>query len=94
MDEREKLRKFRELDDAFAEALKGLDGSVRPEKAPDSSPLRSVEELEREEAKRAQEARDAEFREQLSSLMAEYAQSPRGACELLRVIEAERRGQS
>lgn len=27
MDEREKLRKFRELDDAFAEALKSLEGS-------------------------------------------------------------------
>ncbi|WP_227368506.1 hypothetical protein [Halomonas sp. M20] len=29
MDEREKLRKFRELDDAFAQALKDMDGSSR-----------------------------------------------------------------
>ncbi|MGC3872970.1 hypothetical protein ACPF7Z_06845 [Halomonas sp. GXIMD04776] len=29
MDEREKLRKFRELDDAFAQALKDMDGSSK-----------------------------------------------------------------
>ncbi len=28
MDEREKLRKFRELDDAFAQALRDMDGST------------------------------------------------------------------
>lgn len=30
MDEREKLRKFRELDDAFAQALRDLDGGTKP----------------------------------------------------------------
>ena len=29
MDEREKFRKFRELDDAFAEALRGMEGDSR-----------------------------------------------------------------
>ena len=29
MDEREKLRKFRELDDAFAQALRDLDGGTK-----------------------------------------------------------------
>ncbi|MGM8848946.1 hypothetical protein ACS8E6_00345 [Salinicola halophyticus] len=29
MDEREKLRKFRELDDAFAQALREMDGGSR-----------------------------------------------------------------
>ena len=34
MDEREKLRRFRELDDAFAEALRELEGS---DNVPDAS---------------------------------------------------------
>nr|WP_297458669.1 hypothetical protein [uncultured Halomonas sp.] len=29
MDEREKLRKFRELDDAFAQALRGMEGDSK-----------------------------------------------------------------
>ncbi|GEN25986.1 hypothetical protein [Halomonas cupida] len=91
MDEREKLRKFRELDDAFAEALKGLEGSGEPDDAPDAPPEISAEEREREEARKAQEARDAEFREQLHSLMKEYAQTPVDVYQMVRVIEERRR---
>lgn len=40
MDEREKLRKFRELDDAFAQALRDLDGGSRAKPAaPEPQPV-------------------------------------------------------
>nr|WP_110687651.1 hypothetical protein [Salinicola aestuarinus] len=39
MDEREKLRKFREIDDAFAQALRDMDGSSPlPTSPPPESP--------------------------------------------------------
>ncbi len=38
MDEREKLRKFRELDDAFAQALREMDGGSRPASSKPEAP--------------------------------------------------------
>ncbi|WP_110656197.1 hypothetical protein [Salinicola halimionae] len=38
MDEREKLRKFRELDDAFAQALREMDGDSRSASNPSEEP--------------------------------------------------------
>nr|WP_110649802.1 hypothetical protein [Salinicola peritrichatus] len=38
MDEREKLRKFRELDDAFAQALRELEGLGRKPHSPPTQP--------------------------------------------------------
>ncbi|GAB2798307.1 hypothetical protein GCM10027040_26210 [Halomonas shantousis] len=43
MDEREKLRKFRELDDAFAQALRDMEHSNRPSQQTEEQPPVSFE---------------------------------------------------
>lgn len=48
-DEREKMRRFRELDDAFSEALRQLDDPNNDFDIPTGPPVRSIATLEREE---------------------------------------------
>lgn len=60
LDEREKLRKFRELDDAFAQALRQLDDPNSKLDIPTGPPVRSLADLEADE-----QAAQAQQREQL-----------------------------
>ncbi|WP_416136995.1 hypothetical protein ACM26W_10750 [Halomonas sp. HK25] len=82
MDEREKLRQFRELDDAFAEALRELDG---PDVAPDTSvesPLLTATSPQEDEAP----DRD-HFEDRLRALMQEYHQPADQVAGLLQTLK-------
>ncbi|WP_010628776.1 hypothetical protein [Halomonas sp. KM-1] len=81
MDEREKLRKFRELDDAFAEALRELEKPNPKLDIPTGPPVRSLAELEAEEQQQA-------FERRLKSLMNEYAQPRESVAVLLRTLQS------
>ncbi len=83
MDEREKLRKFRELDDAFAQALRELEKPNARHDIPTGPPVRSLAELEAEEQQRRQQA----FEQRLLSLMNEYAQPRESVAVLLRTLQ-------
>lgn len=82
MDEREKLRKFRELDDAFAEALKELDGGgAKPNQATQSpTPHTEEQRIERERE------RQAAFERRLKALMNEYALPAESVSTLMRTL--------
>jgi hypothetical protein len=54
-DEREKMRRFRELDDAFSEALRQLDDPDNDFDIPTGPPVRSLATLEREEQQEQQQ---------------------------------------
>ena len=71
LDEREKLRKFRELDDAFAQALRQLEDPDSDFDIPTGPPVRSLAELEAEDQADQQKRRDELFGERLHTLMAE-----------------------
>lgn len=83
MDEREKLRKFRELDDAFADALRELDDPDSKWDIPTGPPVRSLEEQERSGTS-LQEA----FESRLKALMKEYDQAEDSVSQLLRTLES------
>lgn len=83
MDEREKLRQFRELDDAFAEALRELEGC---DNAPDTAleppllaaaPVQEDERLDRNP-----------FEDRLRALMQEYQQPGEQVADLLVTLKA------
>ncbi|WP_251309871.1 hypothetical protein [Halomonas sp. NCCP-2165] len=82
MDEREKLRKFRELDDAFAEALKQLDDPDQRLDIPTGPPAASAQSRRKQEAA-------ARFEERLDALMREYRLSPEAVVALLESLPAE-----
>ncbi len=84
MDEREKLRKFRELDDAFAQALRELEKPNSRLDIPTGPPVRSLAEREAEE----QQQREQAFRQRLESLMKEYAQPTESVAHLLRTMRS------
>ncbi|WP_075879242.1 hypothetical protein [Vreelandella massiliensis] len=88
VDERDKLRQFRELDDAFANALRELDDPKGSLKIPTGPPVRSLAALEQEEQeqKEAEHKRDhaKAFRERFDAL---WAESPLTQAELLALIE-------
>lgn len=91
MDEREKLRKFRELDDAFAQALRELEKPDSRLDIPTGPPVRSLAELEAEdrqerEAEERQQRQQA-FETRLQSLMKEYAQPKESVAVLLRTLQ-------
>lgn len=72
MDEREKLRKFRELDDAFAQALRELDKtSHKPE--PEAEEVPTQEDPQ-------------EFERRLRTLMADFQQTDTSVDTLLRTM--------
>ncbi|GHA88754.1 hypothetical protein [Modicisalibacter luteus] len=72
MDEREKLRKFRELDDAFAQALRELDKTSR--------------KPEPEEVQPPLEDDPHEFEQRLRALMTDYQQTDTSVDTLLRTM--------
>lgn len=84
MDEREKLRKFRELDDAFAEALRELEKPNSRLDIPTGPPVRSLAE---QEAEAAQERRQQAFESQLEALISEYALPKQSVVLLLRTMQ-------
>ncbi|NYS61362.1 hypothetical protein [Vreelandella salicampi] len=84
IDERDKLRQFRELDDAFANALRELDNPENGFNIPTGPPVRSLDTLEEEEQKAREEDRAVAFRERFDALLAE---SPIAQSELLALIE-------
>lgn len=86
MDEREKLRKFRELDDAFAEALRGLDDPATQAKIPVGPPVASPPADEESEA-----ARQQRFEQRLQALMQEYHQPAEQVVHLVQLLQQQGR---
>ncbi|UYG09353.1 hypothetical protein [Halomonas sp. M4R1S46] len=84
MDEREKLRKFRELDDAFAEALKELENPDSRLDIPTGPPVRSLEAQERPDGEAVQQA----FERRLKALMQDYAQPAESVSRLLETLRS------
>ncbi|WP_230086055.1 MULTISPECIES: hypothetical protein [Halomonadaceae] len=76
MDEREKLRKFRELDDAFAQALQQLDDPNHRLDIPTGPPVASAQSQRKQENERR-------FEERLEALMQEYHFAPEAVVALL-----------
>ena len=76
LDEREKLRKFRELDDAFAEALRQLDDPDSGFDIPTGPPVRSLAALEKDDVeakqKEQQQEQDRLFKQRFEALLSEY----------------------
>ncbi|MGM0984036.1 MAG: hypothetical protein ACQEXG_11510 [Pseudomonadota bacterium] len=90
MDEREKLRKFRELDDAFSDALRELERPDSKLDIPTGPPVRSLERLEQMEraARQDEQALQRAFEQRLKALMTEYAQPAESVSCLLRTLES------
>lgn len=84
MDEREKLRKFRELDDAFAEALQELEGG--PKKSDPVTPIASISPEER--LAEQERERQAVFERRLKALMNEYALPEESVSTLVRTLKS------
>ncbi|MFC3282933.1 hypothetical protein [Litchfieldella rifensis] len=82
MDEREKLRKFRELDDAFAEALKELEGSASKTVAEPKADVPSLEERRQQQERE----RQANFERRLEALMNEYSLPAESVSTLMRTL--------
>ena len=90
LDERDKLRQFRELDDAFAKALRELEDPNNKLNIPTGPPVRSLATLEDDERKQREEQRPSleeqraeEFRLRLEALL---STAPLSREELLAVI--------
>lgn len=83
MDEREKLRKFRELDDAFAEALRELDDPDSKLDIPTGPPVHTLESIEQAEQSRQQQT----FEQRLEALMREYHQPADSVSHLLQILK-------
>ena len=103
MDEREKLRKFRELDDAFAEALRELDNPDGRSGMPDAPSEVTAPPLEEHEAPRQKSVEEnveksvedsfdknveQSFEERLRALMQEYQKPAEQVAELLVQLKA------
>lgn len=84
MGERDKLRQFRELDDAFAEALRELDSSPAAE-PPAELESRQPAAAEEEEVALAEPGED--FEQRLEALMADYELSAERVRELLQTLQ-------
>ncbi len=71
--ERDKLRQFKELDDAFAKALQALDDPESAADIPTGPPVRSLATLEEEEDSEVRaKAHDQEFIRRFEALISEY----------------------
>nr|WP_163503465.1 hypothetical protein [Halomonas socia] len=81
MDEREKLRKFRELDDAFADALAALDSGQAPRDMPTVMSAQARREAEQRDQQEA-------FERRVNALMQEYQQSSESVSLLMRTLQA------
>ncbi|MEA2117398.1 hypothetical protein [Halovibrio sp. HP20-50] len=76
LDERDKLRKFRELDDAFSQALRQLDDPNSDFDIPTGPPVRSLAALEKEDVDAQQHQQQQEqaraFKQRFDALLSEY----------------------
>ncbi|MEQ6889505.1 hypothetical protein ABE957_12565 [Halomonas sp. CS7] len=90
VDEREKLRKFRELDDAFAEALRSLDASDDKSGGTSDASVRELDGQERDAAIEPQDEKTRQrlFEERLTALMSEYAQPAEHVSRLLQTLKS------
>ncbi|PCF97497.1 hypothetical protein [Vreelandella nigrificans] len=86
LDEREKLRKFRELDDAFAQALRQLDDPNNSMDIPTGKPVRSLADLEADDQAVLAEENDRVFKERFKALIGEYGLSDRELSELIQTL--------
>ena len=90
IDEREKLRKFRELDDAFAQALRQLDDPESDFDIPTGPPVRSLAALEQEDVetqqKEQQQERERIFKQRFEALMSEYGMDHDDLAELIEAL--------
>ncbi|WP_447528797.1 hypothetical protein [Vreelandella sp. TE19] len=75
VDERDKLRKFRELDDAFAQALRQLENPDNSFDIPTGPPVRSLKDLEEQDEKTRVEESERLFGERLKALCIENGYS-------------------
>ena len=88
LDEREKLRKFRELDDAFAQALRQLEDPDSDFDIPTGPPVRSLAALEADDRAERQKEQDLLFSQRLKALLKEYDLSEGGVSELIQTLLA------
>ncbi|WP_404377669.1 hypothetical protein [Vreelandella aquamarina] len=86
LDEREKLRKFRELDDAFAQALRQLEDPNSDFDIPTGPPVRSLAALEADDQAEKQKAQDQLFKQRLTALLIEYDLSEGEVSELIQTL--------
>ncbi|MGM1052798.1 MAG: hypothetical protein ACQEXO_10415 [Pseudomonadota bacterium] len=83
MDEREKLRQFRELDDAFAQALRKLDGPDDALGTSNAPPLIPATPVQEENPPGAEY-----FEPRLRELMQEYHQTVDQVADLLETLRS------
>ncbi|WP_249976628.1 hypothetical protein [Vreelandella olivaria] len=88
LDEREKLRKFRELDDAFAQALRQLDDPENSLDIPTGPPVRSLADLEADDQAALAQQREKLFNERFKALISEYDLSERELSEVIQTLLA------
>ncbi|MCD6440081.1 MAG: hypothetical protein J7L56_17770 [Halomonas sp.] len=90
LDEREKLRKFRELDDAFAQALRQLEDPNSDFNIPTGPPVRSIAALEADDQAADEVAHSHEqerlFEQRLKVLIGEYDLSERDVSEVVHAL--------
>lgn len=90
VDEREKLRKFRELDDAFAQALRQLDDPDSDFDIPTGPPVRSLAALEQDDVeakqKEQQQEQDRLFKQRFDALLNEYGLNHDDLAELIEML--------
>lgn len=86
VDEREKLRKFRELDDAFAQALRQLDDPDSDLDIPTGPPVRSLAALEQDDIEAQKEERERIFKQRFEALLNEYGVEHFDLAELIETL--------
>ncbi|MGO2008926.1 hypothetical protein [Vreelandella alkaliphila] len=86
LDEREKLRKFRELDDAFAQALRQLEDPNSDFNIPTGPPVRSIAALEAEDQAAHSHEQERLFEQRLKVLIGEYDLSERDVSEVIHAL--------
>ena len=90
LDEREKLRKFRELDDAFAQALRQLDDPESGLDIPTGPPVRSLAALEQEDKetlqKEQQHDQERIFKQRFDALLDQYGVDHNDLAELIEAL--------
>ncbi len=88
MDEREKLRRFRELDNAFAEALRELDGGAADAANSPSVGADAVDVPDEALAEADTRDRQQDFERRLEALMLDYALPAESVSDLLQTLRA------
>lgn len=84
--ERDKLRQFKELDDAFAQALQALDDPDSAADIPTGPPVRSLAALEEDDNQAQVEGRHQEFTRRVEALLNEYGMPHAELVELIETL--------